>query len=390
MKKSKKFISLILAIIMLMSVMPMQIFAVGPTLEKIEFSDNAPVSNQMIQQEASSYSEITESTRVHMDHLDYDKYYYDYNLYFSNGKVCDTADYYLIYPIGVYDVFCYPWVSPLECQRAIDEGIPYVNVYVSVTVDKLIGADEEYEFVVQKKIVEGIVKDIRLADSMPESYNEDAPGNDFIGKTFEVEFFDGTVETHKITADEDFGIPCINDEWIYFDFEFEKEVNEETGEVKVFRVLKIEYLDKIATFYKEEVPLNYSAIKILDYKFDKKGGVTYIKYSLTYNDGKVIEREYDFEVGIGADTRVKCDTIDGNNVTLQNSIEDGGGRYYVLSLSIGFEDLSVSDDIQGEAKDCCNCICHKDGFLYLVSFFLLKIWGFFRMNEFCKCNSCHW
>lgn len=390
MKKSKKIISFILAVVMILSVVPMQSLAAGPTLEKIEFSDNVPVSNQMIQNRISPYDEVTESTRVHMEHIDYDKYYYDYNLYFSNGKVCDTADYYLIYPLGIYNVYCYPEVSPLECQRAIDEGLPYVNVYVTVTVDKLIGADEEYEFVVQKEIVEGIVKDVRLVDSMPENYNEDNPGYDFIGKTFEVEFFDGTVETHKIIADEDFGDPCINDVWVYFKFLLEKEVNEEGVIEKLFRTLSIDYLDINTVFYKEEVTLDYSDIKILDYKFDKKGGVTYIKYSLTHNDGSVIERECSFKKGIGANEYGKCDVVDGHNVGVYNSVEDEGGRYNYLMLSIGYSEFNVEDTVMGKAKDCCNCICHKEGFLYVVSFFLIKIWSFFRIKEFCKCNSWHW
>ena len=53
MKKMKKTLSLVLAVIMLLTAVPVQSFALfdnlNPTVVKVEFADDLPISNQHVQ-----------------------------------------------------------------------------------------------------------------------------------------------------------------------------------------------------------------------------------------------------------------------------------------------------------------------------------------------------
>lgn len=382
MKKTKKTLSLILVVIMLLSVVPMQIFAVGPTLEKVEVANNLPISNNDVQ--ANQWYNPEYPDKNVLSSLGSD-YMYSYNLYFSNGCVINTYE--GAYPhelllCGISDYNAITFIDLDACQKAIDDGKDTVKVTVSVRLTKIGGKEEIKEFEIDHAITEGIVKNIKLIGDIPECDNDYyVLQNALEGRQFEVEYYDGKKETLTL-KDGCFGVDCI-----YVRGETNEVIDEVTGEKKYYRSIKLEYIDWSSEVAKEEIECPFESIEIIDYKFNKKAQLESVTYKITYKDGRTVENTKTFDTPLYIADKVLIDTVDGYPIKAFLYVYE---TQYVFELIAGYDIWNISDGDDGEAKDVCNCICHRNGFLYLISLFLIRIWKIFKTNMICQCGNNHW
>ncbi len=389
MKKMKKTISFILVVIMLLSVLPMQIFAAGPTLEKIEFIDNTPISNQYIQYVAALNPELGKKQSLYEVGNAY-KYYY--KLYFSNGRTLNTfegnyTDEYWACGIKDYNVETY--VDATACQKAIDEGRSSVKVTVCVELDKLLGKNETLSFEVEKEIVEGYVKSVKLIGEMPKNLRYSGGiANKLNGRDVEIEYYDGRKEIQKIVCidAENTSFCHIGDESASLQY-FADTIYEDGKEPVYIKGVMIDFLDANTAIVREEVVCPYEKIEFVDYKIEGKGNVTEVTYRLTYKDGKVIEKTCKPDGTKNYYDQLIIDTVDGYDVVVELMVHS---TYYYLYIEIG-DVWSVRHWINGrDAREVCNCLCHEYGFKYFIGYILVKIWKLFRINEYCDCGYQHY
>lgn len=389
MKKMKKTISFIIAVVMMLSVVPVQTLAASPTLEKVEFIDNTPISNQYIQYVAELNPELGKKQLLYEVGNDY-KYYY--KLYFSNGRTLNTLegnyqDEYWACGIKWYHVETY--VDVAACQKAIDEGRSTVKVTVSVELDKLIGKDETVSFEVEKEIVEGYVKSVKLIGDMPENIGYDGYiADDLDGREVEIEYYDARKEIKKIVCEDEEDTPfCYIDDESASLYYFETVISDNVPEAVYIKGISIDYLDVYTEIVRIEKTCPFQRIELLDYKLDGAGGLAEVTYRLTCNDGRVIEKTCSVNGPKDEYGHVVIDTVDGYDVVVYLDAES---TYYDVVIEI--EDMwRIVDWIDGDSMEkLCNCICHKNGILYIFGFIMTKIWKLLRINEYCKCGAEHW
>lgn len=390
----KKTISLILAAIMIISAVPIQSLAIFdwfyPTVEKVEFSDNTPVSNKNVQ-----------SYEFYLEHLDFipvygmgGSYDYTYKVYFSNGVVVDVVDNYIDYRENpdllrcrVEAISIFANVDPAECQKAVDEGKSTIKVDIGVETRTRKGEYKLYEFEMEKEIVPEIVKDISLADTMPESYDKDEPTLAFIGKKFEVEYSDGRKEIYTLEDKGDYNY-SLGGEPVGLWYGEDEYIDEATGETVYYEGLSIYYIDTNSVIEKKLIPCPYENFEVLDHKFDGKGHLTGLTYRITYKDGNTLEKTLTFEDGLTNDEVKVIDTVDGNDIAALYGVSD---YTYWLDVYLGHDIWEMYDNIEGDATDVCDCRCHKESALDIIlTMFLTRIWEIFRIKEYCQCGYWHW
>lgn len=392
MKKMEKALSFILAVIMLLTAVPVQSFALfdnlNPTVVKVEFADDLPISNQHVQNESRYMGGIDKTIVSGLG----GSYMYDYKVYLSNGKVLEAEDGYyeekwpLINRIRYCSVVL--MVSPTECEEAIAQGKETVTAEVMVMLAVKDDAVVPFEAELEKAIIPEMVKDVRLLDPMPE-INEDYDLTAcFEGKKFEVEYSDGekkvyTLEKKETEYGEEF---FFGDEPLYIWSDTESYEDELTGEKGCAERIYIEYIDASIAFYEKKIPSPFEKIEILDHTIGKDG-VNGVSYRITYKDGRTVENTKTFDAVKEADGYVVIDNIDGNDVYVYISCFE---EDYFFSISIGYYQWFVNDSVVGETRDICDCICHENGIKYVISIFLRKIWEIFGIKEACECGSWHW
>ncbi len=388
MKKMKKSISLILALIMIFSVAPLQCFAVGPTLEKVEFIDNTPISVQYYQDAFSNGDEYYDQLTLYSVEEDYR---YDYKLYFSNGRTLSTegnfTEEYVL--CGVDDYYIETYINRDDFLKAVDEGKSTVKVTVCVEIDRIIGQNETYKFEIEKEMAEGYVKSVRLIGDMPGGLSVGGyVADEFNGRDVEVEYYDGRKEVHKIVCEEEETCFCYIDDKLAIMFYFEDDYfNEETNQSVYVKGLTLDYLDFDSEIVREETICPFSFIELLHYRTNGKGSLTEVTYRLVCEDGRVIEKTCKPDGRKDKYGRLIIDTVDGYNVLAYLRVDS---TYY--NACVELEDFwRVSDWTDSEeAREICDCICHENGFKYLISFILIKIWKLFRVKEICQCGCQHW
>ena len=129
MKKFKQIFSLILAMLMLITAVPMQSFAAFdffyPTVDKIEYAkDVKPLS----------YKEIIAQSKESDDGYVYNFFDAGYNVYFSDGKKFENVNYSIMGYKGVEVIVLTEVINVAECTEAINQGKTTVNVDVNVSV----------------------------------------------------------------------------------------------------------------------------------------------------------------------------------------------------------------------------------------------------------------
>lgn len=388
MKNMKKTLSLILAVIMLLSAVPMQSFALfdslWPKVVDVEILDNTPISNKYVQ---SLASEKNMKNEVKYDLSS------DYRVFLSNGRVIDVnadsdgSD----LKSGVLYTFVSVYVNAEECAKAIELGKKKVNITIWVKLYNLDDTFRSYMYYTEKDIVEELVTDIKLYDSMPKIYDYLNPLPDFVGKEFKVEYCNGGYDIlalEKCGDDYYLGDKKVNmwceDGW----YDSCSSGSDFGCGIVYYTALYVSYIDKSCVLDDKHNLWIFDSIDILDYKLNGKGGITAITYKLVgYEDTTI--KTCVLEEPIKFEEYTIIDNINGLDI-VANVRRQGDSSYY-LACSSGYSQWNLYDATEfDDITEFCDCRCHKDGKLNnLIYAFLLRIWKIFGKNEICQCGLDH-
>ena len=389
MKKIKQTISIILAILMLLTAVPMQSFAAFdffyPTVDKIEYAkDVKPLS----------YKEIIAQSKESDDGYVYKSFDTGYNVYFSDGKKFENVNYSIIGHKGVEAIVLTEVINVAECTEAINQGKTTVNVDVNVSVAYR-GRPTVYKtFTLEKPIVKEFVKNITFVDTLPEIKEDDYNINfNFVGKKFEIEYADGTKKVAAVEETEfDFlldgeSISIYNRDSYYYD--------DVTGEKIYYTGITVEFMDEKIIIDKQEHICNYSSIEISDYSFNNEGKLASVTYRLTHKDGNVIEKTKTFDEGIKADTfdGIIIDTIDGYDVKVRVHISPAVFRqnsYCFVEIIYGLDGWNlINSECIYDFTEICDCRCHRSGIIYIFNQIVFKLQEIFGRETECQCGAWH-
>lgn len=389
MNKVKKLLSLILAVIMFMSAVPVESFAapfewLRPFVYKIEFIDDNPISNSYVQKD----NDMNDVDEVYIIPTD-DIYNYTCRLYFSNGRTIDINHDNLIgSDLGsiVTSVDMVMILDTEECENAAFWGYYEVDVKVKLVVNYLYGAPKEYSFVTQKPIVNCIVKNVRIIDKVPTSYSTVWPYDDFVGKRFEITYADGTKEIRTFRNNSYYyGLGETRAELIYGE---NKYLDKSTGSVAYYNGLDIFYVDGVFPVERKNIPCPYKGIQVTNHLIDGKGNLLGISYTLTRLNGRTVSNSYIFDTPLKYGDSQIIGQIDDYNVTASVGSENDN---YSIKVQIGYEIWDVVGEKNDKFSEFCDCKCHKTG--WLRGFFHSirnAFWKLFRVKEICQCDMAHW
>ncbi len=389
MKKIKQIFSVILALLMLITAVPVQSFAAWdffyPTVDKIEYAkDVKPLS----------YKKIMSQSKGSDDGYVYNSYDSNFNVYFSDGKKFESINFSIGHK-GIEAIVFTECINVAECTEVINQGKTTVNVDVNVSVVYR-GRPTVYRtFTLERPIVKEFVKNITFVDTLPE-LPEDEYSNDnfaFVGKEFEIEYADGTKKVAAVEETEfDF---LLDGKSISIDYDDSYYYDEITNEKVYYTGYTVEFVDAITILDKQIHICNYSKLELLDYSFNDNGKLSSATYRLTHNDGSVLEKTCTFNEGIGALTfdDTVIDTVDGYDVKVNLLVSPSFLRqnaYCFVTISYGFEswDLSASEHIE-DFTEICDCRCHRSGIIYIFNQIVFKLQEIFGRETECQCGTTH-
>lgn len=381
----KKTISLILAVIMLLSAVPMQSFALfdlKPIVVKVEALDDVPISNRYMQYLKEDYFTFGAIP---------DYCNFKFKVYFSNGKSVITDNYFYDgsdEESGIANTYVIFQLQPAYAALTSALGKDTIKVRTHVFVEYTDGTAKSYMFFVEKPFTEGIVDEVNYLGEMPEITDEYYPEHDFVGEKFTVKYSDGRNEilTLEEVGDDYF---YLGDKLIYMWCEEDTYVDEKNGKLVYCKNVYCQYLDEISVVCQKEYYGTYKDFKIVDYKFTDDGGLKELTYEINYNDGQVVKDTHIFDNPVyeGDDTAYIC-LEDGEYIDVYVSAYEDKLH---LSASINYNGWIFSDYIDLDIDEFCDCRCHKDGFLNtVVNAIISKIWQIFNINEYCQCGCWHW
>lgn len=370
MKKMKKVISLALVLIMLLSAMPMQSFALSLKPLKItgiEFANDNPISMKYV----NANSGWGEKVSLEEDYFDTVDTFYDFYVYFSDGdKVLFSEIFEIFDKKDEINGYSYAiTVDYDECYNAILNDEETVNVYITLNLYTDNRNPDEYNCTLQKEIVPYIVKNMKPITELPTQVYSDMYGTEaFGGAQFEVEYYGGTKEI--VTCGEEEGMvlpPC--DYLMYHSDSFN-------------------YLDDYYYHEYEKIDPLYTAVKIDDCKFaDNK--LKEVTFTLTKNDGTTEQYTRILDIGVD-DYDYEVEKINGYDVDIYYSND------WPTFTSDGEFDVDIYvggnyDEVTFEPEEVCECkICHYKGIRYIYFYIISQIWKIFRINEYCGCGSENW
>lgn len=299
----KKFIAVVITVIMLMSVCAMQSFAFTiklPTVTEVSVVDASPVSMKELDRQKAERDELLERYMeefgVTQEELDeylqelmgsnvgklFNRFYITnavLELTLSDGSVveCDLED-------GVYDIDDYTWISVNayvtydEYTATKEEDRDTAEVIVECSVISIIsGISKDSEFTLESEVVDCFIKDFTPVSALDYSLYEYSDTLDLEGKKFSVTYADGSKKTLTAKYDSTVGDYVLGDEeiWVWFDSD-----DEDNFTVELY------YMDEI---YEHSVTFDevspYESIEITDYVFSETDGLTSISYVITDTKG---------------------------------------------------------------------------------------------------------
>ncbi len=387
MKKFKQIFSLILAVLMLITVVPLQSFAafdfLYPTVESIEYAGEIqPISYKGVL--SDKWSEDDEYVSL----LDLNKY----DVTLSNGKVIENTSFATSIINRISSISFSESVKIADCKKAIVQGKSTVDVQVTVFVNYINYKYNYFTFTLQRPIVEEIVKNISFVDTLPE-VTEDTYYNanfDFVGKKFEIEYADGTKKTATVEETEYSFLLDGKDISVIYDDNYY--IDDATQQKVYYTGYTVEFVDAVTILDKKIHECNYSALEMLDYSFNDDGKLTSIKYRLTHNDGSKIEKTCSFDP-LGADEKIVIDTVDGYDIVADlyvspSFFSQNSFSFVTISYGIGSWELRASDTIF-DFTEICDCRCHKSGIIYIFNQIVFKLQEIFGKETECKCGAWH-
>lgn len=390
MKMAKKILSIVLVVIMFMTAVPIESFAgaldwIRPFIYKVEFVDGNPLSNNYIQKD----NDMLDVDKAYIMPTD-DIYNYILRLYFSNGRTVEISPQ---KPEGsdmaslVSSVDMVMILDTAECQKATYMGEGIVDVKIDLVVNYLYGTPKEYSFKTQKPIVNQIVSNVRLIESMPYNYNTEWPYDDFVGKKFEVTYANGTKEILTFRNNSYYyGLEGTKVELRYGE---NKYIDKYTGELVYYKGLDIFFVDSFFPVERKNIPCPYKSLKVTDYELDGEGGLESIKFTLTYNNGKTVKKVGTFNTPLVYGSSQVIGKLDGYDVTV--TIDSKDEDQYSIKTQIGYDIWEIESEVSGDFSDFCDCKCHKTGWLRKFFHSIRNaFWKLFKKNEICQCGIVHW
>ncbi len=207
----KKFLSLLLSVLMLMSAFSVQSFAAfdflkpqkAPSVVSVEFVDSTPVSAREVENNYMPTFFLSQSVME-----------YKVKITFSDGteveKVCveysvEEEEEVTISPFRIkadkkgYDYYVSTYIEKEELKQAVESKSKTVPVHITVTVLDYSGFYTEetykYEFVEQKELVPCFVESIKPVSGLQEFFFEGASYLDLDGVAFELTYPDSSKKT---------------------------------------------------------------------------------------------------------------------------------------------------------------------------------------------------
>ena len=246
---------------------------------------------------------------------------------------------------------------------------------------KVSGEEVVKEFEMERTVTDRIVNSINLIGDVPVYFDDYSFTNSFYGKKFEVEYYNGKKEV--LTFNGYLGTASIYK--IYN--EEREEFDEITGEKVFYRDIELYFIDGTYCVATERIDSPFEKIDIIDYKFDSDVNLKSIKYKVTYKDGRKIEKNDKFEYAEDLSDRNIIAEIDGYPIKVQLDMYE---TEYALEMSVGYDIWEICDRDAGESRDICRCICHKNGILYLIGFFVIVFWRSLSLHTYCDCGHKHY
>ena len=362
----KKILALILVVLMFVTAMPLQSFALTLKPLKItgvEFANDNPISMKYVA--ANSWNGTASLYSYDNLYLNYNEKFYDFYVYFSDGdKVLFSEIFDEKEEISSYsgpDVI----VSYDECYTAILNEEETVNVTITLNLRTDRRNLPEYTCTLQKKIVPYIVKNMKPVAALPDKVYRDMDGAEAFGDVqFEVEYYGGKKEILNCGYDEGMVVPPDN----YYSGSFE-------------------YIDGYYHYEYEELDPLYTAVKIDDCKF-ADSHLKEVSFTLTKNDGTTEQYTKTMDIGVYDD--VDLGKINGYNIDISfgNSVPTfTSDDEFDVDIYVG----GNYDEVTFEPEEVCECeICHYKGLRYIRFCILDFIWKLFGKNQYCSCGSENW
>ena len=388
MKKIKQTISIILAILMLITAVPMQSFAAFDffyiTIDELEYAGEvSPISyKSVVSQKTSEDDEYA---------FFYDNPNYDITL--SDGKAFENKWGIVNYK-SIRSISFIERINIDDCIKAYEQGKKTVNVEVEAFIQYANNKYNAQTFTLERSLVKEIVKNITFVDTLPEIKEDDYNINfNFVGKKFEIEYADGTKKVAAVEeTDVDFlldgeSISISNDDKYYYDGA--------TGEKVYYTGITVEFIDAITIINKQVHTCNYSSIELLDYSFNDDAKLVSVSYRLTYKDGNVIQKTCAFDEDSEVDTYgyTTVDTIDGYDVKVRVHISPAVFRqnsYCFVEIIYGLDGWNlINSECIYDFTEICDCRCHRSGIIYIFNQIVFKLQEIFGKETECKCGAWH-
>ena len=403
MKKLRRILATTFAILMLMSIVPLQSFAalslINPEIKSVKFDEGVMISMKEIEKFHNVLNEdiiVLQNDRDPYASMPASGFYYD-NLIisFSNGKTVELDRMFDDMPSTIGYSGPKFYVSYSDCKKAIENGDDTVPVNVELTISFERGNDKRFEGEVECKIVESYIKSIRPACEFEPFHHKMYYWDYFEGKEMIIEYADGTTKTAPIIQGEYTGWfgPLSLDgrplvaESVYTDGEFPEEMG---SSVEFF------YCDASVEVPVEVIDCPYRRIDLIDYTIEKNNVLTSITYKITKTNGETEIRTKECNVTDFTDAvtidKVGVYRVDVDLYIDMASFKENSVALILLSLGDGYslDSYRFHDRAEYDASDYCNCICHKKGVSKLIYLMLIKIWDLFGINEQCRCGAWHW
>ena len=378
MKRFKQILSLIFAVIMLLTAVPMQsITAVDEKsieISAVEFADDMPISMkyvEFIKDDQDCGNIVPMGVYGAMD--------YELDITFSDGDKVLLSEIFEkdeISSLSGPNIF----VNYDECYNAILNDEETVNVYVELKM-RANEKDLTYECTLQKKIVPGIIKSMEPITILPSViYGCDITHNSYWipdlydvyeKHLFKAEFYDGTEAFVECGKEKD---------KVNLDFEHGGDVYEVSSWVT------FTFYDEII-FKKVELVERYKEVELVDCKF-VDGKPEEISFKLYRTDGAV--ESYTETVDINRMGYTDLNRIYGYDVGIYYG-NSGSSFKTDDKLYVEFYIGKITDKLFFAPEDVCSCkICHYKGIKFIYFSIISLFWKLLNINQYCDCGMEHW
>lgn len=346
----KKLIAITLTAIMLMTVLPLNSFALFgklPVVTDIKLTTEDPIYYSLIKSELESLYEYEQESGETLKEEDFqfDICYhlddYTFDVQFKDGtSLTLTEDY---YEADDYSMTIYALVDAREVIKAFENGETTVPLELYAELEGMYKQSESEVFSSEISIQESYFKEIRYISGLPEAIGEYDYWVDLAGCKFEVTYYDGSKEILEVEVDE-YDDYLIDGKTLYFDIIVEED-DTDKGLIDFY------CYDAECTAEINLIRYSFSGIYFLDIiRSEETGDIESFEYEIVMKDGStktftVDNIEYITPEDIEEPPYAIVGQIDGYDIILTTATEvelvSPSIVYIVDEIRIG--DTGVSD-----------------------------------------------